>query len=782
MKHFFTKQIGVALIAVYMSICAAYGVFAQTASSSKKSSPAAFSNIKLEYQVSMRDAGWLGWTEGGMMSGMLERDLKADALQVKLSQQPSGGVWYAVCTEDGVWQAWTRNGEVSGKQNQANIQAIALRLYDMPNMGIEYRVHVTGGEWLAWTSNGEVAGSIGKGKTIDGVEIRLQNNAAPEASLLGENPPPTPGTASQAVPQVVTSSKKKSSSASNDAASSQPLPAQGVESFTIKEPPPTPPTTTSKKTSAQQSTAQQTQAQANQAQVAPQTSNQAQSGQQQGNQTDWGGVANTAGQLAGQAMSGMNTGMANNNFNRNNTQFSQGNQFNQAPNSQNWSEWTNQPMQRVQGQGQSAEQPVFVPISSRRVALVANNNRYLSAMNDPRSDALFVANRSGISDTEIFELAFLGEHRVALKTVNGRYLSVRPMNAGSSTITPSADIIGTNETFEMLGSNVNDRVTFRAFNGQFLSVEEVGQFRLFAKSGFAGAAESFSIFLPDGRPILSEGQPQAGSWQSQRDANGRMMYLDGQGRTVETSDRVLLLVASPQNAASTQAMNTVSATSAPTNALPTNTAPANTTPANSTATTPATPAAKPVVDPKTYLAPIELDVVQEINFVRTKPGEYATLLEGYRKFYKGRTLSVPGQRPLSTKEGVKALDEAILALKMMRPVEQVSASQGLTKAARDHVDNTGPRGTLGHVGTDKSNPNDRAARYGTGVVNENLCYGRSTARDVIVRLLIDDGIKDRGYRKNILNPAYKLVGTAFGLHKSQQTMCSQVFAANYEEK
>jgi uncharacterized protein YkwD len=158
------------------------------------------------------------------------------------------------------------------------------------------------------------------------------------------------------------------------------------------------------------------------------------------------------------------------------------------------------------------------------------------------------------------------------------------------------------------------------------------------------------------------------------------------------------------------------------------------------------------------------------------------IVEDYRRFYKGKTLTLPGKRSIATKEGVKALDEVIGVLRMMRPIEPLLPSVGLCRAARDHVDNTGRAGTVGHVGTDKSNPNDRATRYGTGVVSENCGYGRETARDVVIQFLTDDGIADRGYRKTMLNPAFKQIGVSFGTHTKQRTMCSQVFSADFKDK
>ncbi len=797
-----TKKWLVSACLLGFSLVQSIPLYAQTATSGKKgggviAAPTApqtapLQASEIEVQVSVAGAGFMGWTQSGFTAGMQDGTSKLDAVQMRINTG-RGGIWYSVYSSDGAWQTWSRNTETAQGNPGTHIQAIAVRLYDLPMSGIEYRVHQKGGEWSLWAKNGEIAGNLQAGTSIDAIDVRIQANAPQDASLLGDATPPAPILApEQEKPQVSVSGKKTSTAAQAQAAPEQALPAR-IESMTAIKEQATPSTTTKKITTpSSANTAQNGQPLPSQSSVQQPQTQQTQGVQTQGQQTDWGAVANTAGQVAGQALGGMNTGMNNSNANnRMNTGMNSGmnnNVANQVPTAQNWSSWTSQPMQRAQGY----EQPVFLPVATRQIALLANNNRYISAMNDPRNGAVFTANQANVGATEVFELAFLGEHRVALKTLNGRYLSLRNNASGSlgnSVIAPVADLIGTTEAFEMLSNPNTDRVFFRAANGQFLSIEEFGQYRLFGKQGMAGVWEGFGVALPDGKPILAEtsafqqnGTSQnttsQNAWRTQQDANGRVFLLDQQGRAVETADRVLLLVANSPNTTSNAASG---ASSLPMLATTPSTATASGS-VNTSNTAASKPASKPAIDPKTYLSSIELDVLQELNFVRTKPSEYATMLEGYRKYYKGKTFTAPAQKALATKEGVKALDEAILALKMSRPMEALTTSQALSKAARDHVDNTGPRGLLGHVGTDKSNPNDRAARYGAGVVNENICYNRSSAREVVVRLLIDDGTADRGYRKNILNPAFTLVGTAFGLHKTQTTMCSQVFAASYQDK
>jgi uncharacterized protein YkwD len=99
------------------------------------------------------------------------------------------------------------------------------------------------------------------------------------------------------------------------------------------------------------------------------------------------------------------------------------------------------------------------------------------------------------------------------------------------------------------------------------------------------------------------------------------------------------------------------------------------------------------------------------------------------------------------------------------------------------VNDIGPKGKTSHTGSDGTRVNNRIERYGQwrGICGENIMYGPSTARDIVVSLIIDDGVADRGHRRAIFTPDYTTVGTAFGYHSEYGIMCVQNFAAVYTE-
>jgi uncharacterized protein YkwD len=162
-------------------------------------------------------------------------------------------------------------------------------------------------------------------------------------------------------------------------------------------------------------------------------------------------------------------------------------------------------------------------------------------------------------------------------------------------------------------------------------------------------------------------------------------------------------------------------------------------------------------------------VVRELNLARENPKLYATL--------------VAESRPNHMIEHGRAVDEAVHFLQKTHPLPPLTLSAGMSHAAADHCAEQA-RGQLGHEGSDRSHGGDRISRYGdwSTTWGENISYSRKTAREVVLALIIDDGIRGRGHRKNIFNPKFNFAGAAFGPHARYRTICTIDFAGGYAER
>jgi hypothetical protein len=163
-------------------------------------------------------------------------------------------------------------------------------------------------------------------------------------------------------------------------------------------------------------------------------------------------------------------------------------------------------------------------------------------------------------------------------------------------------------------------------------------------------------------------------------------------------------------------------------------------------------------------------VIREMNLARQNPALYATYVEEMRPHFSG-------------KEGVHAIDDAVRFLRSARPLPPFSISPGMCRGATDHCAEQA-NGAVGHNGSGRSNPSVRMSRYGNWSFSwgENISYGKMSARDIVLALIIDDGLPARKHRQNIFNPNFHVAGAAYGPHARYRSVCSIDFAGGFTER
>jgi uncharacterized protein YkwD len=177
-------------------------------------------------------------------------------------------------------------------------------------------------------------------------------------------------------------------------------------------------------------------------------------------------------------------------------------------------------------------------------------------------------------------------------------------------------------------------------------------------------------------------------------------------------------------------------------------------------------------------------VILELNMLRSNPAGYAAIVEAYAGYYRGSILQFPGEPGIQTSEGLPAVSELARLLRRSGPLPLLAPSQGLSRAARAHADDQGPRGATGHTGSDGSDMGQRLKRQGTWnrTAGEKIDYGSDRARLIVLSLLVDDGVQGRGHRANIMNPEFRVIGLAVGPHRVYGSMCVMDFAAAFQDR
>lgn len=151
-----------------------------------------------------------------------------------------------------------------------------------------------------------------------------------------------------------------------------------------------------------------------------------------------------------------------------------------------------------------------------------------------------------------------------------------------------------------------------------------------------------------------------------------------------------------------------------------------------------------------YMRSEELQMIDEINLIRSNPQGYISHVQRYIKYLQNN-----GSFGNSIQTAVELIDE----LRTTQPLNTLKPKQCLYNTAVNHGKDAKRNGTSSHQGSDGSWPWDRILKGCPDLQdgNENLVGGPDDIRRAVMLLLVDDGIPNRGHRKAILNPAWKYV-------------------------
>ena len=161
-----------------------------------------------------------------------------------------------------------------------------------------------------------------------------------------------------------------------------------------------------------------------------------------------------------------------------------------------------------------------------------------------------------------------------------------------------------------------------------------------------------------------------------------------------------------------------------------------------------------------YLSSEEKNLIYYTNLLRTNPKLFAKV---YVKPYLDSA-------KFNSSNYIKSLNEYLLDAE---PMPILTPEKILYDEALKHSTNMGKAGKLGHESSDGKSFEERLSFLtdSFSLVQENCQYGFSKGLDILMDLLIDEGIEDLGHRYTLMNTRLRFIGVSIYPHKKFNVNC-----------
>ena len=183
---------------------------------------------------------------------------------------------------------------------------------------------------------------------------------------------------------------------------------------------------------------------------------------------------------------------------------------------------------------------------------------------------------------------------------------------------------------------------------------------------------------------------------------------------------------------------------------------------------------------------IQRDLFIELNNLRKNPKSYIPLIEAEMKLLKKNNIlkKLDSNLQIQTTEGKDAYLDAIKFLQLQQPVPPLKEETRLSSAAMDLVKDIGKRGIVSHQDQNGQYVSERIEKYcewdySAGEVIE---VSSKNPQDILISLLVDDGLKNRPDRKTLFNQKYNFVGIGTGPHLEYEIVTVIVFTGSIRQK
>ena len=183
---------------------------------------------------------------------------------------------------------------------------------------------------------------------------------------------------------------------------------------------------------------------------------------------------------------------------------------------------------------------------------------------------------------------------------------------------------------------------------------------------------------------------------------------------------------------------------------------------------------------------IQKDLFIELNKLRQNPKSYIPLIEAEMNLLKKNNIlkRTDSNLQIQTVEGKEAYLEAIKFLEHQQPVPILKEESRLSSAAMDLVKDIGNRGIVSHQDQYGQYVSERIEKYCEWdySASEVIEVSSKNPQDILISLLVDDGLKKRPDRNTLFNSKYNYVGINCGMHTEYEIVTVIVFVGNIRQK
>ena len=183
---------------------------------------------------------------------------------------------------------------------------------------------------------------------------------------------------------------------------------------------------------------------------------------------------------------------------------------------------------------------------------------------------------------------------------------------------------------------------------------------------------------------------------------------------------------------------------------------------------------------------IQRELFIELNNLRKNPKSYIPLIELEMKSLKKNNIlkKRDSNLQIQTVEGKDAYIEAINFLQNQEGVPPVKEESRLNSAALDLVKDIGTRGVVSHQDQYGQYVSERIEKYCEWdySASEVIEVSSKNPQDILISLIVDDGLKNRPDRMTLFNPAYNYVGISCGMHSEYEIVTVIVFTGSIRQK